>query len=168
MDCTSMSGLRWSVSENQQPERLLAHLDAGNDPDAGEHGRTLLFIAAHQNPTAVRLLLERGADPDRADGISGLRPLHQAARVGNVDAVKLLLDAGAAVDPVDPYGNSPLFYALNGHPPPVREVVELLLERGADPTRRNKFGVVASTLVEADHKDPVIRELVRRAVERRS
>lgn len=67
-------------------------------------------------------------------------PLHDAARDGNVEQVKQLLDQGAALAEPDPSGEPALLIAsLAGH----TEIVALLLERGSDIEIRNKGGLTA-------------------------
>lgn len=63
--------------------------------DAGQGQWSALHYAANQNQVEVlRLLLERGADPN-AQAVNGITPLHMAAREGAVSAIELLLRAGA-------------------------------------------------------------------------
>ncbi|KAK3919392.1 Transient receptor potential channel pyrexia [Frankliniella fusca] len=80
----------------------------------------------------VQLLLEVGADPDCVEaGGGGWTPLHIAADRGAVRAVRLLLDAGAALGAATwERGLTPLHVAAEAG---WAEVVSLLLERGADP-----------------------------------
>lgn len=67
-------------------------------------------------------------------------PLHEAARQGDVDRVRQLLDQGVAVAEIDEAGDPALVIAsLAGH----ADVVTLLLERGADIEIRNKHGLTA-------------------------
>lgn len=67
-------------------------------------------------------------------------PLHDAAKAGDVDLAKQLLDQGATVTKPDAAGEPPLLIAaLAGHP----NVVALLLERGSDIEIRNKGGLTA-------------------------
>ena len=67
-------------------------------------------------------------------------PLHDAARAGDVDKAKQLLDQGAALAEPDQAGEPALLIAaLNGH----ADVVALLLDRGADVNVRNKGGLTA-------------------------
>ena len=67
-------------------------------------------------------------------------PLHDAAKAGDVDKAKQLLDQGAALAEPDPAGEPALLIAaLNGH----ADVVALLLDRGADVNVRNKGGLTA-------------------------
>jgi ankyrin repeat protein len=69
--------------------------------------------------------------------------LYEATRVGDVAAVKSLLDKGADVNAKFRYGATALFKAAErGH----TEVVKLLLERGADVTVKDTFyGATAMT-----------------------
>lgn len=72
----------------------------------------------------VKILLGRGADPNRATkpGVEteafmrdirtrGETPLHRAAAFGSEDAIQMLLDAGALKDVKDVNGDSPLTWA---------------------------------------------------------
>jgi uncharacterized protein len=67
-------------------------------------------------------------------------PLHDAAKQGDADQVRQLLDQGAAVAEPDQAGESALLIAaLAGH----ADIIALLLERGADIESRNKGGLTA-------------------------
>jgi Ankyrin repeats (many copies) len=62
--------------------------------------------------------------------------LRRAASAGEVAKVRELLDKGVDVDAVNQYGATALSFASRrGHV----EVIKLLLERGADPLRRDNF-----------------------------
>jgi cytohesin len=56
---------------------------------------------------AVKLLLDKGADVNRAD-LAGVTALHVAARQGNLDLIQLLVDRGAKLDRKDEYDKTPL------------------------------------------------------------
>jgi ankyrin repeat protein len=67
-------------------------------------------------------------------------PLHDAAKEGDLDQAKQLLDQGAALAEPDQAGEPPLLIAaLAGH----GDVVALLLDRGAEVHSRNKGGLTA-------------------------
>jgi uncharacterized protein len=92
----------------------------------------LIGAAREGRLDAVRLLLDRGADPNLAAAIDGSALIHAAAE-GHVDIVSLLLDRGASIDQTAKFGNNALHWAsANGH----LEVVKLLVARGADVNAR--------------------------------
>lgn len=97
---------------------------------------------------SVRILLARGANVEGSKGLCRT-PLQVASRAGNIEIVGLLLDAGAKINSL---GNFPettalIFAALNGHV----GVIELLLERGADPRIKNEGGRTAWGLANANN-----------------
>jgi len=66
----------------------------------------------------------------------GSTALHMASANGHVEAMKLLLAAGASVDLCNAEGNSPLHWACsNGR----GEAVRLLMEHKAEPSKLNAF-----------------------------
>lgn len=78
----------------------------------------------------IRSLVEGGAETDARD-LTGQSetPAHVCARMGNVEALEILLAHGAHVVPRDGRSMTPLLVAAaNGH----AEVVETLLRYGAD------------------------------------
>lgn len=93
--------------------------------------RPLHQAAQNGHLKVSQLLLAKRADYDPVDS-QGVTPLWYAARTGNADLIRGLLEAGAKVD-VTPYENSiqPIHIAArNGHV----EAVRVLLEYGANPT----------------------------------
>ena len=70
-------------------------------------------------------------------------PLHIVATWGDVEAIEMLARAGADVDAVGDLDSTPLYTAvLAGHAAAART----LLEAGASPYRRDKFGRTATEL----------------------
>ena len=74
-------------------------LDAGSDPNYQDHGGFPSIIAALSTDRAdrldiVRALIEGGADPNMR-GVNDWTPLHYSVAIGSVDAIRLLLAAGA-------------------------------------------------------------------------
>jgi ankyrin repeat protein len=109
-----------------------ALLDAGAVVNAREstYGQTALMWAVYQHhPEVVRLLVERGADVN-AHSATGFTPLLFAARVGAVEAAKILLSAGARVNEPDTGTKAtPVLVAtVRGH----ATLTQLLLQHGAD------------------------------------
>ena len=110
--------------------------------------RTALHHAAETTEEAVRLLLERGADPNIRDEGDWAFPLHFAAEKGLFGIVQLLVEHGA--DPIgagdyhelDVIGWATAF----DYVPPRPELVEYLLTHGA---RHTIFSAVATGAVDA-------------------
>ena len=68
-------------------------------------------------------------------GLSG--DIHEAARTGNIEAVKQHIAAGADVNAKDVDGINPLHYATwTDH----KETVELLIDKGADVNAKDAAG----------------------------
>src|SRR5262245_63420319 len=94
---------------------------------AAEPQSPLVRAAKAQKFAAVRSLLKSGGDP-RAAEADGTTALHWAAHWDNLDAVNVLLDAGAPVNARTDYGVTPLTLAAeNGS----SRVTERLLRAGA-------------------------------------
>jgi ankyrin repeat protein len=129
-----------------------------------------LYEAADKDVRRVAELLAGGADPNGGDP-SGERPLHAAARGGQAEAARLLLEAGADVDATDAHGNTPLWRAVytyrdENHEPYAR-VLDVLLEHGADPDKKNSSGnspqKLAATIATSNIKQ-VLKDAIARAV----
>ena len=77
----------------------------------------LLYNSAILNHAGlVRLLLADGISPNFTQQADKLSPLHVAAQNGSIDALRLLLEAGADANSCDRAGNTSLSCAINnGH-----------------------------------------------------
>lgn len=91
--------LRRAASEGDAA-RVRELLDKGADVNAAnQYGATALaFATRRENVEMVKLLLERGADPDRKDTFYGATPLGLALRKGHSEIARLLLAKTEAVD----------------------------------------------------------------------
>ncbi|CAG8228668.1 unnamed protein product [Penicillium salamii] len=145
------------VIRKHVPKQLIqVLLEAGCDPDRKDnHGKTALCEAVHDDqpailtmlldhhanpnlpgpehalwpavyrPACLRILLARGADIRKAPGI-----MEQATSVNNIDAVRVLLEAG--IDPNSKKDGiyTPLCSAIRDDRP---DIIALLLSHGANP-----------------------------------
>lgn len=137
---------------------LEAGANANGHPD--QPFPTIVGAALRHDTAVVELLLELGADPDRPvveempcpetgipAALLGERALHIAGRGGSVEIVRLLLERSRA-DPntTDRRGCTPLSAACEYQYACV-EMVQLLLDAGADPTLIETNGFNALHLV---------------------
>lgn len=121
-------------------------LAAGADARAvDDWGRTTLHAATRSDSGAIASLVAAGADPHSRD-LRGRTALHEAAARGYQTAgITGLVAAGADVNAADAAGNTPLHLAWSRQFRPWntwlvgggRDIVDKLLELGADPAARN-------------------------------
>ena len=152
-------------------QALIEH-GAAVDATEPENGQTaLMWAAAHLQPEVARVLLEHGAavgartiarrqfrgtgmrsttSPAGAThfGAGGFTPVLFAARHGDIDSARLLLNAGADVDDTGADGNSALaLAAMSGHP----RLAEFLLARGANPNANGAgYSALHAAVLRAD------------------
>jgi ankyrin repeat protein len=101
-----------------------------------------VFAARAGNCAEVKVLLDRGVNPDGSDDNLG-GPLFVALAARHYEVVRVLLEKGASVDITDPYGDGPLEYAL--HHGDDKSVFELL---GYDAKLRLHTKVTYQSLLE--------------------
>ncbi len=111
----------------------------------------------------VQLLLEKGADVNKATIKYGLTLLYIASEKGHVEVAQLLLNKGADVNTTDVEGRTPLYQASeNGHV----EVVQLLLKRGADVNKaRIKYGLTPLCQASKNGHVEVVRLLLEKGAD---
>jgi len=122
----------------------------GRKQDRNPAGLTALLYAARQGCVeCARALVKGGAKVNLADP-DGITPLLMAVMSMHFDTAKLLIDSGANVDKWDWWGRSPLYAAVDvntiptgGRPDRLStddtsslDIIQLLLERGANPDAR--------------------------------
>lgn len=125
IDSRSLQG----VAQDADHEALEKRLAAGADPNAKDgFGHPLIVWA--RDAKSLEILLRHGADPEGRDHYNQT-PLMKWARDGDVEAVKVLLAAGAKVDATNPeWGefHTPMVDAVTGGN---EEVIRLLRQAGA-------------------------------------
>ncbi len=128
-------------------------LSAGADPNStGTAGNTkkqsVLYVAILQNRMAnIKKLIEKGADPDQPDA-DGAVPIseHAIAPLADLEVVKLLLSKTRNINIPEGDGSTVLMYAAGNTKMPrsdLKEIIRLLLEKGADKSMKDKDGKTA-------------------------
>jgi ankyrin repeat protein len=122
-------------------------------PDFDDAARTLseeFYKAVDKNDIDEAMdLLEQGAEPQGKGFI-------MAAGRGECSLVKRMIEKGAAIDAVNKFGYTALMSAISGKRV---DVVQLLIESGADTAIRNNEGETAGVLAEARGHKSIIQLL---------
>ena len=151
--------------------RVLAALDPRPEQldTYSPEGFTPLALAAHFGHLEVmRLLIDRGADVNRvATHRIGVTPLHAALFGRQVEAALLLVERGADVtlarggSGLKRAGWTALHYAADMG---FRTLVQPLLDRGADPSRRDEEGKTPLDVAIDTHNHDIVEALRSRGV----
>ncbi|HEY9858670.1 MAG TPA: ankyrin repeat domain-containing protein, partial [Candidatus Obscuribacterales bacterium] len=141
-----------------QPELIQLMIQRGADPNANDGILPLRQAVRSGNDPLVRLLLQHGADPNRQDGNtdsilqealfsnSYIGFLHLASNIDRfpqisaqrLETMRLILKAGANPSDRDRGNGTTVLMVAAGHGN--KELVELLLQRGANAKAANAYG----------------------------
>src|SRR6516165_6588744 len=128
----------FTAIRNADAQAIRKLLDNGADVNAREaEGNTPLILASfYASSECLELLIEKGANVNAANK-AGATPLIRAAT--DHEKTRLLVAAGANIQVRTALSNTPLILAARraGN----TRTVQLLLERGANPTERNEVGI---------------------------
>jgi ankyrin repeat protein len=142
----------------------------GRPKDLYRGGLTPLLFAAREGCIdCLEALLDKGADIDLADP-DGATALLMALLNYHWDAAHFLIRSGADVNLWDIYGQTPLYVAVDMNTPPVgrrielpsmdvatgADLVQLLLERGANPNAQLKLRPRYRNIPNDRYRDPMI------------
>ena len=103
-------------------------------------------LVKDRNLKIIRSLIKNKSDLNR-EGAYGYTPLMIASLTGNIEGVKLLIEAGAGVDISQKEGQTPLWLAaLNGY----SDIVSFLAKKGANLNVMDKDNKQTPLMVAAD------------------
>ena len=135
------TALMWAAAQ-RHPAAVQLLVDRGADVSAASNpawqDRPVSYAkASDPRPSRKRGLFGNQIGPRNMRGSDGggLTPLVFAARVNDLDSVRILLAAGADVNQVTNYGWSPLLVATQNR---YYQLASYLLDHGADPNVANK------------------------------
>lgn len=131
-----------AVCGGADEEKCLRLLEKGADPNyCDDFGNVLLRSSIISGKNKVTLaLLEKGADPNLLPEVQDRTALMQAARRGDGEIVKALIEKGAKLDVQDRLGWTALIGAEDFCK---LDVVKTLLEAGANPDAQDYNGMTA-------------------------
>ena len=149
-------------------EELIKHGADVNVSENKEHQTALMWATAEKYPRVIQLLVDAGADVDAIsktipepepyiiedenlvfgrnypvtvrfpEFTGGFTALYFAAQQGDIEAAKILLDAGADINKYSKEHGTPLIIALtSGH----EDIAKFFLDNGADPNLKDGWGI---------------------------
>ncbi|KAG9127853.1 hypothetical protein FRC07_008299 [Ceratobasidium sp. 392] len=127
---------------------LLAH---GAISQPNSNGELPLHLAAHEGHDEICALLLSGSLQDIPDKYNEWTPLFHAARYGNLECVRLLLEAGHNPTAVDDVGRQPIYYAAwFGHMDCVQILAQAVqLPRGGPPSAKKAVSISPASDLDA-------------------
>lgn len=155
-----MTMLQYAVRTSSLPG-ITALLEAGADPDRiGVGGESALHLAV-ADAALVTALLDGGADPNVEKPQTGETPVTTVCIAGGVDALDILVQAGAKLDHHDRQGELALHTCARTNQ---GALILRMLELGVDPLAPTSLG---DTFQEIYFTYPPPRVLSERAIEQR-
>lgn len=105
-------------------------------------------VADQGNCDLVKLLLQHPCDIN-SKGVDDYTPLAYAVSSQNKELVEILIERGAEINSVCVHGNTIISDAVMSFcgRPTQKEIIEILLSSGADPTIKNRYGHSALDLL---------------------
>lgn len=126
----------YCAADGEHTRMVQLLLDAG--ANGTTHNTATLNVALSKGLNKiVEILLDKGTNVNADISESGLKPLHKASFLGNLETVQSLLKAGADIDATDSIGYTALHHAVQYNR---SKIVGVLLESGADAKRRSNNG----------------------------
>lgn len=122
-------------------------------PEGDDVLNPLIIAINKKDATLVKMLMDKGADPNL---VTGSTPLNTAITTGKADIVKSLIDGGANVNARGEDGKMPLEEAVFWGK---YDVVKMLLEKGANANEKDAKGVSLIDIATDKGYDSIVNEL---------
>ena len=113
-------------------EQVKLNLSQGVDINSEDNRRRTALLRAIEGKHSdiVKFLIDHSADINTKNR-NQQTPLHIAANIGNKKTVELLLGKGSNIEAKDRFGRTPLFTAMTSTSEDRREIIDLLIDKGA-------------------------------------
>ena len=143
-NCTDMVKLLLKAQANPSTQLLITTSKNHRDVYV-----TPLYMAAHVRSKEIcKILLDHGANPNDIAGIEKLMPIHVAAMAEDIELTKLLISHGSTTGESVTDHATPLYHFVTiGN----EEVIQLLLDNGADLSRKYDDKTLFAIAVEFGH-----------------
>ena len=136
----------WIACSHRQQEMVMILLKAGSNVNIADHnGKTSLHAAVLGNcrKNIIRTMFDHGAYVNATDN-NHTTSLMLACEKGNLDAINVLLRAGADRTIKDAIGDTWIHYAIRGNCS--KEVLQSIIDQGDDVNATNKKNVTSLML----------------------
>ena len=150
----------WIACSYRQQEMVMILLKAGSNANIADHdGKTSLHAAVLGNcrKNIIRTMFDYGAYVNAVDN-THTTSLMLASKMGKVDAINVLLSAGADRTIEDAYGDTWIHYAIHGDCS--KEVLQSIIDQGADVNATNKEGDTPLMLASQNENEDAINVLL--------
>ena len=121
-----------------------------------------MYASLDGHTDIVKLLLERGADPNIKHSIYGHTALMKATENSHIDIIRILLESDVDINIQNSYGDASLIYASREGR---IEIVRLLLENGADPNIKNNWSETPLMMASISGHSDIVRLLLERGAD---
>ena len=150
--------IKWMYASDFQ---MIDKVNISEINEKDSDGRTLLMLAVLAlvpNVKMVQLLLSKNIDINDHDKEQKWTALHFASRDQKSDVVEVLIKNNATIDPVDIFGNTPLWRAVMTAQEDLR-VIKLLLSAGADKNKKNSTNASPFDIAQRRGREDIIKIL---------
>ena len=124
-------------------------LEYGKNVSAIDLDYALYWAVHYKKNEVVKLLLEKGGNPNYRDTNEQWTLLHEAAKYGNIDAAKLLIEKGADVNLKDSAGDTPDVVAEQENYPELADLI-----------RKQSVGSVMQRPIPQEARDEMTKGMV--------
>ncbi|KAI9432788.1 hypothetical protein H4582DRAFT_2102105 [Lactarius indigo] len=158
-DTYRQTPLYWAAAcGNIEVARILLEHNAEVNTRVVDGSTPLMAASLYGYTDVVQYLLDHNADADIRDD-EGNTALHFAAQFGQLEVCRTLLERNVEVNPQDNEGSTPLHRASQGWTREQLDVVQLLLDHGADVQLRNCRGKTPSEVSSGPDRQEIMRLL---------